>query len=452
MTRVDLSEIRSKLMRQIPGSDSSGKTIWRAHLSPPELDLLDWLGAIDLYPKFFWSDRSAKNTFVTAGSIHTVSENQWAGYTSPFSEIEKILLNSHSDLRIFGGLRFNPALKSASEWKNFASYQFFIPVFEFLKSPQEMQLNYNYFIGKQKKYHEEKIKSFLNACNPEETFGIVPSPVCWEERTDLPQLKDWEIMVNRSLNSLNRSLFKKIVLARKSKFKFKKALDSFALFRQLRETYSNSFFFFFQLNPDLTFMGVSPELLYIRNGDKIFTEALAGTRPRGKDNIEDVKLELDLKKDRKEQQEHRWVSREIEHNLNEICSDWTRLSHEDVVKWAFVQHLQTNFEGILKDAITDGQILKEFHPTPAVAGLPRELALKHIEILEKFDRGWYAGPIGWLSKDKAEFAVALRSALLQSTEAIVYGGAGIVKGSEPLKEWNEIENKLMNFTNLFTGR
>jgi menaquinone-specific isochorismate synthase len=199
-------------------------------------------------------------------------------------------------------------------------------------------------------------------------------------------------------------------------------------------------------------MGVSPELLYIRNGDKIFTEALAGTRPRGKDNIEDVKLELDLKKDRKEQQEHRWVSREIEHNLNEICSDWTRLSHEDVVKWAFVQHLQTNFEGILKDAITDGQILKEFHPTPAVAGLPRELALKHIEILEKFDRGWYAGPIGWLSKDKAEFAVALRSALLQSTEAIVYGGAGIVKGSEPLKEWNEIENKLMNFTNLFTGR
>jgi menaquinone-specific isochorismate synthase len=87
-----------------------------------------------------------------------------------------------------------------------------------------------------------------------------------------------------------------------------------------------------------------------------------------------------------------------------------------------------------------------------VAGLPRESALKQIESLEKFDRGWYAGPIGWLSKDGAEFAVALRSALLHDKEALVYAGAGIVKGSEPLKEWQEIENKLMNFTNLFNGR
>ena len=452
MTQFDLSEIRSKLTEQIRFFDSAGKKIWRASISLPDIDILNWLNAIDHHPKFFWSDRLGQNSFATAGTVYKVSGNQWSGYTSPFSEIEKILQNSHPELRFFGGLRFNPSLNGAPEWKNFGKYQFFVPAFEFLKTPRKTLLSYNYLADEQKERHEDLINSLLNTRDSGDRFLTKSDPVCWEERSDLPQLQDWQVMVDRSLDFLDRGVFKKIVLARKSKFQFKNEPNAFTLFRQLRDTYSNSFFFFFQLNHDLTFMGVSPELLYIRQGNKIFTEALAGTRPRGKDDAEDLKLELELKNDGKEQREHRWVSREIEQNLNESCSEWTRLTNEEVIKWAFVQHLQTKFEGILKETATDGQILKIFHPTPAVAGLPRESALKQIELLEKFDRGWYAGPIGWLSKEKAEFAVALRSALLCKKEALVYGGAGIVKGSEPLKEWQEIENKLMNFTNLFNGR
>lgn len=452
MTQSDLSEIRLKLIEQIKGFDSTGKTIWRASTSLPDFDLLNWLNTIDLYPKFFWSDRMQKNTFATAGAVYTVSGNQWVDYSSPFSKIEKILRNSHSELRFFGGLRFNPGLKSSQEWKKFGNYQFFVPAVEFLRTPHDTLLNYNYLAGEPKKRHVKMINSIQNIWSPEDQFVTNSDPVCWDERIDLPQFQDWQLMVERSLDFLDRDLVKKIVLARKSKFLFTKKPDAAALFRQLRDTYSNSFFFFFQLNPDLTFMGVSPELLYVREGNKISTEALAGTRPRGKNKAEDEKLASELRSDGKEQREHRWVSREIEQNLEETCSEWNRLTNEDVVKWAFIQHLQTKFEGILKETAIDGQILKTFHPTPAVAGLPRELALKQIESLEKFDRGWYAGPIGWLSLEKAEFAVALRSAMLHGKEALVYGGAGIVKGSEAFKEWQEIENKLMNFTNLFTGR
>jgi len=452
MTQFALSEIHSKLISQIQQFDSAGKKIWRANVFSPDFDILNWLNAIDLYPKFFWSDRLGQNTFATAGTVYKVWGNRWSDYSSPFNEIENVLQNSHSKLRFFGGLRFNPGLSSAPEWENFGTYKFFVPVFEVLRTPQNTELNYNYLVGEPKVHHENMISSLLSCWNSSGTFLGKSDPVLWEKRRDLPQLRDWQTMVNHSLDFLDRGLFKKIVLARKTKFEFNKAPDAFTLFRQLQDTYSNSFFFFFQLNHDLTFLGVTPELLYIRQGNKISTEALAGTRPRGKDNGEDLKLELELKNDRKEQMEHRWVSREIEHNLSETCSQWTRLTNEEVVKWAFVQHLQTKFEGRLNADVTDGKILKVFHPTPAVAGLPRESALKQIEMLERFDRGWYAGPIGWLSKEKAEFAVALRSALLRKKEALVYGGAGIVNGSEPLKEWQEIENKLMNFTNLFNGR
>ncbi|MEZ4744549.1 MAG: chorismate-binding protein [Calditrichia bacterium] len=85
------------------------------------------------------------------------------------------------------------------------------------------------------------------------------------------------------------------------------------------------------------------------------------------------------------------------------------------------------------------------HPTPAVGGYPKDLALPKISELEPFDRGWYAGPIGWFSKNAAEFAVAIRSGMVYHNKLLLYAGAGIVPGSEPEKEWDELENKISNF-------
>ncbi|MCK4893104.1 MAG: hypothetical protein KAT07_04010, partial [Calditrichia bacterium] len=75
MTQFDLSEIRSKLTEQIRFFDSAGKKIWRASISLPDIDILNWLNAIDLHPKFFWSDRLGQNSFATAGTVYKVSGN-----------------------------------------------------------------------------------------------------------------------------------------------------------------------------------------------------------------------------------------------------------------------------------------------------------------------------------------------------------------------------------------
>ena len=108
-------------------------------------------------------------------------------------------------------------------------------------------------------------------------------------------------------------------------------------------------------------------------------------------------------------------------------------------------HLFSRVVGQLKDGVGDGQLIKRLHPTPAVGGYPTENALAEIERLEPFERGWYAGPVGWVSAEAAEFAVAIRSGMLERNSLSLYSGAGIVPGSTPQLEWEEIEHKIGDF-------
>ena len=88
-------------------------------------------------------------------------------------------------------------------------------------------------------------------------------------------------------------------------------------------------------------------------------------------------------------------------------------------------------------------LLASLHPTPAVAGLPRPEAMRHISEHEGFDRGWYAAPVGWLDgRGDGDFLVALRSALVQGDRCHMYAGCGIVQGSDPASEYLETCLKL----------
>jgi menaquinone-specific isochorismate synthase len=94
-------------------------------------------------------------------------------------------------------------------------------------------------------------------------------------------------------------------------------------------------------------------------------------------------------------------------------------------------------------------VLGALHPTPAVGGYPRAGALGDIRALEPFDRGWWAGPVGWIGADGAEFAVGIRSGLVRGERLALFSGAGIVSGSVPEGEWAEIEQKIGDFTRMF---
>jgi isochorismate synthase EntC len=136
------------------------------------------------------------------------------------------------------------------------------------------------------------------------------------------------------------------------------------------------------------------------------------------------------------------VRNELYAALSETCDDVRAASEPSVLTLPHVHHLHTSLRARLRD---DGSLLNlvaQLHPTPAVGGSPREPALSFIREHENLDRGWYAAPVGWIGGQGGEFAVALRSALIDDSTAILFAGCGIVADSDPDLEYAESNLKL----------
>ncbi len=172
---------------------------------------------------------------------------------------------------------------------------------------------------------------------------------------------------------------------------------------------------------------------------------MAGTGPRGATEGDDRVLSDELLHSEKDQREHEYVRQSIK----EALTDLTRILHVDTtasdMKLSVGRHLVSRVEGILRDGVDAFHLLESLHPTPAVGGYPYREAIDVIGHLESFDRGWYAGPVGWISSDASEFAVGIRSGRVHRRRLDLFSGAGIVCGSDPVREWNEVEQKIGDF-------
>ena len=105
-----------------------------------------------------------------------------------------------------------------------------------------------------------------------------------------------------------------------------------------------------------------------------------------------------------------------------------------------------------RDFIKVGALVASLHPTAAVGGSPRHRAMDLIRDLEGRPRGWYAGLVGWIGTDASDFAVAIRSGIVRGRRMTAFGGAGIVRGSDPAAEWDETARKAASFIHLFAER
>lgn len=215
--------------------------------------------------------------------------------------------------------------------------------------------------------------------------------------------------------------------------------------RRLSNATTGCYRFCFQPKPGVAFICVSPERLYKRQDRFIRTEAVAGTCPATGNDLADAKLARGLMDSEKDRREHQYVLEAIKHELSSRCHAVHADDNISVMTLARYQHLYAQVEGILDQFHTDAELLRSLHPTPAVGGVPTDKALDWIAQTEPFDRGWYAGPVGWVGCDSAEFAVAIRSALITDNTISVYAGAGIVEGSVPTMEWKELENKIGHY-------
>jgi isochorismate synthase len=180
--------------------------------------------------------------------------------------------------------------------------------------------------------------------------------------------------------------------------------------------------------------------------------ALAGSAPRGATEAEDRSLGSALLASSKNREEHEIVTTMLRVSLANLCSRTWIADTPKLLRLKNIQHLQTAIVGELQPGRSILEALQMLHPTPAVGGTPTEPALAFIRANENLDRGWYAGPIGWIDlHGDGEFAVALRSALLERRRATLFAGCGIVKNSDPEAEYAESCLKLQVILRSLSG-
>jgi salicylate biosynthesis isochorismate synthase len=210
----------------------------------------------------------------------------------------------------------------------------------------------------------------------------------------------------------------------------------------LREAFPSCFVFAVGRD-DATFVGASPELLVRREGQRASTVALAGSTRRSADPSVDDHLGEQLLRSQKDREEQAVVARRIARALRPFSVWVTAAPEPALIRVANIQHLATPIRAQLARPVGAIELAGRLHPTPAVGGEPKDIALKLIPALEGLDRGWYAGPVGWTdAAGDGEFCVALRCALLRGRLAYCYAGCGIMGDSNPAAELAESEIKL----------
>ncbi|MGW0807862.1 isochorismate synthase [Nonomuraea sp. NPDC002799] len=267
---------------------------------------------------------------------------------------------------------------------------------------------------------------------------VVRSGGWWSRR--VPSPADYVAAVRRVLEELDAGRLDKVVLARTVELRSDEPVDLPGLLRPLL---GHGYSFAAPLPGGRTLTGASPELLVSRRGREVISNPLAGSAARSADPAEDRRRAAALAASAKDLHEHRLVVADVADALRPYCAGLEVPGRPELTSTETMWHLSTRISGTLRDPDTSALTLAAaLHPTPAVCGTPRAGARRMIETLEPFDRGFYAGLVGWTdATGDGEWAVAIRCAEVAEHTLKLYAGAGIVTGSDPDAELAETSAK-----------
>jgi anthranilate synthase component I len=236
-----------------------------------------------------------------------------------------------------------------------------------------------------------------------------------------------------------------VVLSQRLKAKYKG--NPFEFYRKLRIQNPSPYMYFIDFGMSVI-AGTSPESLIKVHGDKVITNPIAGTKPRGKSIEQDLEIEKALVQDEKELAEHKMLVDLGRNDLGKICEFGSvRLEkYLQVERYKYVMHLVSEVSGKLKNSQTALDALIACLPAGTVSGAPKIRAMEIINDLEESKRGVYGGAVGYISANgNIDFALAIRTMLLKDGFAYIQAGAGIVHDSIPEQEYQETLNKLKAF-------
>jgi anthranilate synthase component 1 len=229
------------------------------------------------------------------------------------------------------------------------------------------------------------------------------------------------------------------------RFSTKVKADPFDVYRALRSLNPSPYMYFLDYG-DIKLIGSSPEILVTEERGKVTVRPIAGTRPRGATEEEDIALEKELLKDEKERAEHIMLVDLGRNDIGRVCRYGSVKVDELMVieRYSHVMHIVSNVTGRLRVDADQFDVLRACFPAGTVSGAPKIRAMEIIDELEPTRRGTYAGSIGYFSySGDMDTCITIRTILIQGDTAYVQAGAGIVADSDPSREYQETVNKAM---------
>jgi len=388
-------------------------------------DPLAWLSAQPVWPQFYWQQRSGHEEIAALGAVQTFSSLAQANAF--------LATQDRDDIHLCGVNAFDPQ-----------HGMLFLPRLTWQRKAGRAVLRLNLWSDTSLQSDALRARECLaSLCAAHSSFEFTLQQ---ESETHRPNKAGWYRLVNQATQAIADGEFTKVVLARATDLVFSDELNAGALMAASRRVNFSCYHFYMAFDAQRTFLGSSPERLWRRRGTQLETEALAGTVAGHDDDATARRLGDWLMQDDKNQRENGLVVEDICQRLRGMTQTLDVLPAE-IVRLRKVQHLRRRIQAEL-NMPDDTCCLLQLQPTAAVAGLPRAAALAFIEREEPFTREWYAGSAGVLSRRQSEFCVTLRSAMVEGNRLRLYAGAGIVEGSDPEQEWQEIENKAAGLRSL----
>ncbi|MHB8619974.1 MAG: isochorismate synthase [Chloroflexota bacterium] len=400
--------------------------------------------------RFFWSSGDGALTVAAVGAIWTCSATGPARFRAVNRAWDQLRERLHVEGRepaigagpiAVGGFAFDASSMRSEAWQPFGDACLILPRILLTSSTSETWLTTNRLANEASARDEVLLDSVIGTC-----FRPKAGTVAFAPAGEIGPAAEWKGCIESVLRRLRHGQagtgLQKVVLARQVVLKGTHAANPANVVDNLRETYANCSHFAVAKG-SRCFVGASPERLVRLRDSAAHVACLAGTTGRGATNEEDDRLARELLDSAKERLEHDLVARALRQDLEEAGVRLGIFDAPTVERLPNVQHLLTKFQGRSPDATSVVDLVARLHPTPAVGGYPREDALRVIRETEAFDRGWYAGPVGWTDRNgNGEFTVGIRSALMNGTEARLFAGCGIVSDSDPERELAESQLKL----------
>jgi menaquinone-specific isochorismate synthase len=401
--------------------------------------------------RFFWKDPEGEFYIAGLGICGQIQSDQGTGR---FFHVEKewkrftensVIYNNYDVNGIgpamFGGFSFDPLKEKTALWSKFAGALFHIPKYMLTIVKGDAYFTTNVICTQHDdlslfdKIMEERQQVLLESAKKPVLDELYVKNIL-EIAPDA-----WKETVSEVVGDFNGSALKKVVLARELRLQFDDAIQAEAVLGKLLHEQKDSFTFAFESNGDC-FIGASPERLVKKDGDSLFSACLAGSIGRGATPAEDEQLGNELLNDQKNLIEHQYVVDMIKGAMQETCDEVILPERPQLMKMKYIQHLYTPVVGKNREGTSLLDLVDKLHPTPALGGLPKQAAVEKIREVEQLDRGFYAAPLGWMDyQGNGEFAVAIRSGLIQDKEASLFAGCGIVADSNAESEYIETSIK-----------